>query len=184
MKKFYVCSISFALSVTLALALILVNLLPVSAAAVSNPDLPVFESVPVIADSTDSSEPIMYAAAPPTGTEFDSLAYFDISCDLGDIRLYLPYGVDLNSIQLQGRMLYNVTNSTIYLYCPDYPDTTFQAARFQNVTYRHSGTGYQTQDLSGVSIQDTQHNFDSLVPVLLVFCCVCILFFVMWRRKE
>lgn len=128
--------------------------------------------------------PAAYAAAPPSGSEFQDLAYYDISSNLGDLRLYLPYGMDLNSLQLSGDKLYNVTNSTIYLYCPQFPDATFQASRFQNVTYRLYGNNMQTSDLTGIRIVEENVTFDYLVPVILVFCVVCILFFVMWRRRN
>ncbi len=53
-------------------------------------------------------------------------------------------------------ILFNLTSSSIYLYCPDYPGYTIYASRFSGFQYRpDSGSGYQYQDLNLRNVSDT-----------------------------
>lgn len=194
MKRFYVYAICFALSV--CCCVVIFSGCIVSAASVENtvpfttiPDETVvlsFEdvgTVPVEDSSSDPLDPPVLYAAPSAGTEFDGLAYLDVTCNLGSIRLYLPYGVDLAGVQLRDGLLFNTTNSTIYLYCPDYPDYSFSASRFQNVTYRTSGNNYNTVDLTGVSIEKTSVTLSQIMPFIHVFALILTIFSLCWRRS-
>lgn len=195
MKRFYVYAICFALSVSCCF--VLFGGCVVSAAAVECTDPVVtlpdetvvlsFENVDTVQVEDPSSDPLdqpVLYVAPSAGTEFDGLAYLDINCTLGSIRLYLPYGVDLAGVQLRDGMLYNTTNSTIYLYCPDYPDYSFSASRFQNVTYRTSGSAYNSYDLSGVSIERSSVTLSQILPFIHVFALIFITFALFWRRSK
>lgn len=196
MKRFFVHGICFSLLV--CCIVVLFGAFAVSAASLEAstvPDETLGYSYPTdpetefdMAAATDSASdpgdlPITYAA-PATGTEFEDLSFLDVSCNLGDIRLYLPYGVELPSIQLRDSLLYNTTNSTIYLYCPEYPDYTFSASRFQNVTYRTSGSNYSTVDLTGVSITDSSGTVMEILPYVQLFALVFIVFALLWRRSK
>lgn len=134
-------------------------------------------------DTSGADIPVVYDV-PSTGTDFSDLAYMDITCSLGSIRLYLPYGVELPSVQLRDGMLYNTTNSTIYLYCREYPDYTFSASRFQNVTYRTTGSSYSTYDLTGISEVGSTSTISAYLPYVQLFALVFIIFALLWRRSK
>lgn len=52
--------------------------------------------------------------------------------------------------------LFNLTSSSIYLYCADYPDYTIYASRFSGFQYRAgTGSGYQYHDLNLRYVTDT-----------------------------
>ena len=80
--------------------------------------------------------------------------------------------------------LFNLTSSTIYLYCPDYPEYTITASRFSGFQYRQaSGAGYQYQDLNlkNVSATNVEIMEDSpslalsLDKILIMILAVCII---------
>lgn len=115
-----------------------------------------------------------------SAVEFDDLSYYDVSSGLGDIRLYLPHDVDAAVLQLQGDRLYNVSGNTIYLYCPQYPDYSFSAARFSPVTYRVSN--YSSTELTVGAIGDSSQavhlsHWEFLVVGLIIFLLILLL----WR---
>lgn len=66
-----------------------------------------------------------------------------------DLTFYVPADFASGSLTYDSSgNLFNLTNSSIYLYCPDYPEYTIYAARFSGFQYRQSsGAGYQYQDL-------------------------------------
>lgn len=103
--------------------------------------------------------------------DFEGLAFYDVSSSLGDIRLYLPAEFDKDTLQLRDGELFNVSNSTVYLFCPDYPEYTFSASRWNTVTYRTSGAQYQTADLGRVTVSDTYSPI-GWANALFLFCCL------------
>lgn len=66
-----------------------------------------------------------------------------------DLTFYVPADFASGSLTYDSSgNLFNLTNSSIYLYCPDYPEYTIYAARFSGFQYRQSsGAGYQYKDL-------------------------------------
>lgn len=120
--------------------------------------------------STVSTEPVVQAI---DSGDLEGLVYYDVNSSLGEIRLYLPLGMDKNTLQLVDGQLVNTTNSTVYPYCPDYPDYTFSASRWSSVQYRTSGTSYNTVDLTGVSFQDTYVPVAWFIPVFLFCSLLC-----------
>ena len=141
-----------------------------------------------VADTTSATDPvdadsgIALFAVPDSGTDFTGLAYFDVKSNLGSIRLYLPQGVGADAVQLRDGMLYNVTNSTLYFYCREYPSYTFSASRFQNVSYRASN--YDTQDLTVSEITGTGAAVSDYFDYIIIFCLVFIVLAMIWRGKR
>lgn len=90
--------------------------------------------------------------------------------------------------------LFNLTSSSIYLYCPDYPDYTIYAPRFSGFQYRQSsGSGYTYQDLNLRSITDTNVEIlddspalalgsDKILVMILAVCIIGVAAFVLLRR--
>lgn len=105
--------------------------------------------------------------------DLEGLVYYDVSSSLGEIRLYLPQGLDKDTLQLVDGQLINTTNSTVYPYCPDYPDYTFSASRWSSVQYRTSGSNYTNVELTGVAIQDTYVPLGWIHAIFLFCCLLC-----------
>lgn len=117
-----------------------------------------------------STAPVVQAI---DSADLEGLVYYDVNSSLGEIRLYLPQGMDKNTLQLVDGQLVNTTNSTVYPFCPDFPDYTFSASRWSSVQYRTSGTNYTNFDLTGVSIQDTHVPLGWINAVFLFCCLLC-----------
>lgn len=107
-----------------------------------------------------------------------SLASLKVHCQLGEITLYLPYGVCNNALLHDGEVLRNMTDTTIYLFCPEFPEYVFSASRYSPVTYREpNGTNYQTVQLivsstSVLSEDQLTVLFISLGAVVFLSMCV------------
>lgn len=105
---------------------------------------------------------------------------FTADCDLGsDLEFIVPVGVQEGSLLItESGDIVNMSNSTIYLYCPAYPDYTFSLSRFSGVTYR-SDSGYNSVSLvlSDVSYSPvfTEQPFDLLTVFFLAVCAACCL---------
>lgn len=82
--------------------------------------------------------------------------YFVADCALGTgIKFYVPADFANGSLTYDDSgYLFNLTSSSIYLYCPDYPDYTIYAARFSGFQYR-PGSGYSYADLNVTNITET-----------------------------
>lgn len=81
--------------------------------------------------------------------------YFVCDCALGsDLIFYVPieWAYDAFTTDSSGSLV-NLSTTTCYAYCPDYPDYTFTCSRFNTFTYR--STGYDTSDLQIRDISDT-----------------------------
>lgn len=81
--------------------------------------------------------------------------YFIADCALGsDLKFYVPveWAHDAFTLDSSGDLV-NLTNSTCYAYCPDYPNYTFSCSRFNTFTYRSSS--YDTQDLNITHIPES-----------------------------
>lgn len=108
-----------------------------------------------------------------------SLASLKVQCQLGEITLYLPYGIGQNALLHDGDTLRNMTDSTIYLYCPEFPDYVFSASRYSPVTYREpNGTNYQTVQL--IVSDSSVFSEDEKTVLIIVF--VVVLFLMMFLQ--
>lgn len=133
--------------------------------------------------STDASDPSDLQEATPDAvvaaeTEEDASVlavsgalaggyYFVCDCALGyDLMFYVPneWAHDALTFDGSGEVV-NLSTSTCYLYCPDYPDYTFSASRFGTFSYRASN--YNTTDLEITNISDTNISFfeEAAVPM-------------------
>lgn len=146
--------------------------------SVTEPDQTEVVEDPAADIGTDSDNLIALADVSSDG--FDNLAYYSVSSSLGDLTLYLPEGIGLDTLQLKDGSLYNTSNSTIYLYCPEYSSYTFSAARFSPVMFR--STNYDSTQLTGVTINDSSSTFALSSDVIIIFCLVLICFFLIWRH--
>lgn len=85
--------------------------------------------------------------------------YFVGDCVLGsDLRFYVPleWANDVFTLDGSGAPV-NLSNTTCYAYCPDFPDYTFSCSRFARFTYR--ATNYNSADLLLTNITDTNITF-------------------------
>lgn len=159
-----------------------------AASSVSDPTVGVSDSstIPTETDTVSVSDSLPVfdsgAALSDGAGEFSDLAYLDVSCNLGDLRLYLPHGVELSVMQVRDGLLYNVSNTTVYLYCPDYPDYTFSASRFSPVMYR--ADGYNSFTLSEVVISDSVDTSQVHYHMVMLFFIVLVGLCSLWRGKS
>lgn len=130
--------------------------------------------VPVVASAATSASTTVIASNSNKPT---SLASLKVQCQLGEITLYLPYGTGMNALLHDGDSLRNMTDSTIHLYCPEFPEYVFSASRYSPVTYREpNGTNYQTVQLivSDVSVLSQDAKTILFVCIgLAVFLSMC-----------
>lgn len=161
----------------------------VEAAAVSDPRLvptdpssDPTENTTVAVDPTDpaDSSGAVLLSTGDMDSAFAGLAYLDVTSKLGELRLYLPYGVDLEAVQIVSSRILNLSSNTVYLYSPDFPDYTFYASRFSPVQYRVSNVGSYTE-LSGVTVQGSGAARSEVEFYIFVFVLV-IIAFVLIRR--
>lgn len=158
-------------TVAIVLALFIL-VLPVTASAAE------VQSDPT--DPTESTGEISLFAV--TSGDLKDLAYLDLDCNLGEIRIYLPEGYSSSALQISNGLLINTTNSTIYPYCPDYPSYSFQASRWSSLTYRPNATGYNWTDLADVVILDVVDPSGSFSQIY-IFLLLSILFALLVRRS-
>lgn len=144
----------------LSLALVLSLALPVNAAEVTSD-----ESIPVVSETVPSEtepvgqiqlgDPALYSVSGALSGGY----FFDCDCSLGSgIRFYVPveWSRDAISLDSSGAPV-NMSNSTVYAYCPAFPEYTFSASRFNTFTYR--GDGFQSTDLGITSVTDSNIKF-------------------------
>lgn len=127
-----------------------------------------------VADTGDDSGAVVLAAGAEE-SDLSRLAYLDISCNLGNLRLYLPYGTDLSAVTVSDSRIYNLTSGTLYLYCPDYPDYTFYASRFSTLQYR-TGSGSSYNDITGVTLSSSGESFGAVLEYVYLFVFLVIAF--------
>lgn len=130
------------------------------------------------AESSDPAAPSAEAAAETEESEAgiaalagsDTLTggyYFVCDCALGyDLKFYVPteWACDNFTLDTSGAPV-NLSNTTCYAYCPDFPDYTFSCARFAGFTYRSSN--YSSVDLNITEISETNINFLEDTPTRL-----------------
>lgn len=182
------CLVCFALLSCCVFGLAVGAAPALAASSVSDPTLGASDSstIPTETDTVSVSDPVSVSdsgtALSDGAGEFFDLAYLDVSSNLGDLRLYLPHGVELAVMQVRDGLLYNVSNTTVYLYCPDYPGYTFSASRFSPVMYR--ADGYNSYTLSDVVISDSVDTSDVHYHMVMLFFIVLVGLFSLWRGKS
>ncbi len=101
------------------------------------------------------------------GSELQGGYYLTGDCALGSgLTFYIPSDFAEGALTYDSSgVLFNLTSSSVYLYCPDYPDYTIYASRFSGFQYRSSsGSGYQYQDLNLRNITATNVQIYSEAP--------------------
>ncbi len=142
-------------------------------------------------DTTDSVADIdssSRAAVVPRG-QLSSGYYIVCDSPLGDgLRYYVDADYrDCLALNSAG-VLINASQSTVYLYCPNYPDVSISAGRWSSFQIRESG--YNTRDFVTSNYQDSNIVLDSVSPalpstsiILCVLLVVCLLgFLVLFLR--
>lgn len=133
---------------------------------------------------------------PALGAELAGGYYITGDSAMGrGLTFYVPADYAAGSLTFDSSgNLFNLTASSIYLYCPDYPEYTIYANRFSGFQYRAgSGAGYQYQDLNLRSItatnveilEDSPSLALSLDKLLVMILAVLVIFvgaFVILRR--
>lgn len=110
-----------------------------------------FVSLPVSATTAaDETSPEEIALVDVSDRGLGDLAAWQLETGLGTITLYCPVGVNSNGLVIMDDSLVNLTNSTVYFYCPEFPDYTFSASRFSPVYYRVDNYTSRLLDTSSV----------------------------------
>lgn len=130
--------------------------------------------------TVSATAPSAPARSPAPASAADSslvsgLASYFVNSNLGKIHLFVPVGVAGDCLRLSSGKLVNMSNSSIYLYCPEFPNYSFWANRFQGVQYRESTSYADTYSLTGVSLVSGSRSFDDVFPYVLLL----VLFFVL-----
>ena len=127
---------------------------------------------------------LAFTALPALGAELSGGYYVVGDSAIGqDLTFYVPSDYATGSLTYSGGYLFNLTSSSVYLYCPDYPDYTIYAPRFSVFQYRTNdnyGTTYQPLNLrsisdSNVEIFEDQPSdalSDGLLSKIIVACFV------------
>lgn len=155
--------------------------------------LAVFFSIPLFASSvfaTEVTPPVTEAvteAAPQALEEDDFDIHFarlNVSSSLGDLSFIFPEGISSSTLVLDGQFLRNMSNSTVYLYCPQFPDYTFSASRFGTVGYRPNNGSYQTVELIVQSVEDPVPSFEDVFPWIFLALIVISMFAHLWEFSK
>lgn len=112
---------------------------------------------------------ILAFSMPAAAAELQGGYYIVCDCALGSgVRFYVPASAAEGCLTYDSSgYLFNISNSTIYLYSPDYPDYTFSASRFAGFQYRaSSGAGYTYYDLNIRNVTDTNVEIYTEDPAL------------------
>lgn len=135
-------------------------------------------------------------AVPVLGAELSGGYYITGDSALGkSLTFYVPSDYAAGSLTYdENGYLFNLTSSSVYLYCPDYPDYTIYASRLSGFQYRtDSGYGSSYVDLNLTNVTDTNVDIMSSSPapaisssvllvMILAVCIVGVGAFVLLRR--
>lgn len=110
---------------------------------------------------------------PVLGTELAGGYYITADSSLGEgLTFYIPSGYAEGSLTYdENGYLFNLTSSSIYLYCPDYPDYTIYASRFSGFQYRtdsNYGTTYVDLQLTNVTDTNVEILTESPAPGVIL----------------
>lgn len=123
---------------------------PVEVSESSEPDDVVEPSVDD-GGAVDSRAPVKSAYAPLSGG-----AYFVADSALGNaLAFYVPVDYLDKLAYTSDGDLFNLSASSVYLYCPSFPDYTIYAQRFSKFQFRPNSSGYTYTDC----------NFSNVDPV-------------------
>lgn len=139
---------------------------------------------------------IVFLAVPIFASDIDGGYFFIADCSIGDgVKFYVPSSFIGDLTTDSSGDVFNLSNSTIYLFCPDYPDYSIRASRFSNFVFSY-GSGYNptTYDLNVSNIVDSNFSFlhDTafhldIQPILISIFSVIFLFgfigFFLFRRS-
>ena len=91
--------------------------------------------------------------------------YFVADSALGTgVKFYVPSDFANGSLTYDSSgCLFNLTASSIYLYCPDHPEYTIYAPRFSVFQYR-AGSGYNYADLNITNVTETNLQIYEAAP--------------------
>lgn len=91
--------------------------------------------------------------------------YFVADSALGTgVKFYVPSDFANGSLTYDSSgCLFNLTASSIYLYCPDHPEYTIYAPRFSVFQYR-AGPGYNYADLNITNVTETNLQIYEAAP--------------------
>lgn len=109
---------------------------------------------------------VLAISVPAAAAELQGGFYIVADCSLGSgVRFYVPASAAEGCFTYDSSgNLFNISNSTIYLYSPDYPDYTFSASRFSGFQYRTDG--YNTVALNIRNITETNIQIYTENPVI------------------
>lgn len=98
---------------------------------------------------------------PALGAELAGGYYITGDSALGNgLTFYIPANYVSGSLTYdENGYLFNLTSSSIYLYCPDYPDYTIYASRFSGFQYRtdsNYGTTYLDLNLTNITAANVE----------------------------
>lgn len=133
---------------------------------------------------------------PALGAELAGGYYITGDSALGnDLTFYIPANYVTGSLTYdENGYLFNLTSSSIYLYCPAYPDYTIYASRFSGFQYRtdsNYGSTYQDLNLTNITAANVEIleespelpvSQDKLLYMILAAVIVGIGAFVILRR--
>lgn len=120
--------------------------------------------------------------------------YLTADSALGVHTFYVPSEFASGSLTYDSSgNLFNLTDSSIYLYCPDYPGYSIYAPRFSGFQYRRDSGGYSYADLYIHDINSTNVEIyaaspvrgisvDRLLVAILVVLIIAVSAFVILRR--
>lgn len=101
---------------------------------------------------------LVLLTVPAMGADLQGGYYFVADSSLGSgLKFYVPSDFANGSLTFDSSgYLFNLTASSVYLYCPDYPDYSIYAPRFSGFLYRSgTGSGYTYLDLKATNITET-----------------------------
>lgn len=132
---------------------------------------------------------VFFIGAPVLAADLQGGYYMVADSALGTRTFYVPSDFASNCITFdENGYAFNLTGSSIYLYCPDYPNYTIYAPRLSVFQYRNNDVGYNYQDLNLRNVSDTNVVFleespSPLPPVewlLVIIASALIAFFGGW----
>lgn len=137
---------------------------------------------------------LVLSVVPVFSADLQGGYYFDCNCSLGNnIRFYVPsaYIDDLTFTSADD--LFNLSSSTVYLYCPDFSSYTVRANRFDRFQYTTGSYPQTYNDLhvtaildSNISfLVDTPHSVSDSTILIMIFCAVVLFGFIgvfLYRR--
>lgn len=141
---------------------------------------PTLSAVPVPSDPSDPVE-----VSPLQASYLQGGFYFDCSTSLGALRLYVPSEWASDRLALtSGGAPFNLSTSTLYLYCPDRPDLEFFARRFSEISYRDRNEHDRPLSVTSISSSNIDFMSDSVprpseyhLLLILAFSVFCLLLF-------